>query len=115
MTASADAVAAPDSKKPPAWVAAGIKGKKIRGVHSDCKKKVAAGELDVCDVILGLSMSPECQSMAIEDLLKAQHRWGKLRIQKLLIRIPLWERKTVGNLTNQQRSTLVALLRSGKC
>ena len=72
------------------------------------KRLVAAGEVDVAEVILECPW--EAQSMAVADLLMSQRRWGQTRCRKFLAQIPMSEKKTIGSMTDRQRRTLAAML-----
>jgi hypothetical protein len=50
--------------------------------------------------------------MAVADLLMSQRRWGQTRCRKFLAQIPMSEKKTIGSMTDRQRHTLAAMLRS---
>ena len=50
--------------------------------------------------------------MAVAELLMSQRRWGQTRCHKLLARLPLSEKKTVGSMTDRQRRALAAMLTS---
>ena len=44
--------------------------------------------------------------MTISDLLMSQHRWGHTRCRRFLASIPMSETKTIGSMTDRQRSAL---------
>ncbi len=48
--------------------------------------------------------------MTVSDLLTSQRRWGSTRCRKLLQSIPMSENKTVGSMTERQRTALAGLL-----
>jgi len=50
--------------------------------------------------------------MAVADLLMSQRRWGQTRCRKFLAQVPMSEKKTIGSMTDRQRQTLAAMLRS---
>ncbi|HTE44586.1 MAG TPA: hypothetical protein VK636_05020, partial [Gemmatimonadaceae bacterium] len=52
----------------------------------------------------------EAASMTVSDLLTSQRRWGSTRCRKLLQSIPMSENKTVGSMTERQRTALAGLL-----
>jgi hypothetical protein len=81
---------------------------KVRLARAELKRRVAAGEASVCEVILACPW--EADSMAIGDLLMSQRRWGQTRCRKFLTQIPMSEQKTIGSMTERQRRTLAALL-----
>jgi hypothetical protein len=63
-----------------------------------------------------------CQTMAVIDLLKSQHRWGDARARRALSDaatalgspFPVAERKTVGSLTDRQKRALVQACEGSK-
>ena len=74
------------------------------------KRRIADGAVDAADVILECPW--EAESMAVADLLMSQRRWGQTRCRKFLAQIPMSEKKTIGSMTERQRRTLAAMLRS---
>ena len=83
---------------------------KVRLARAEMKRRVAAGEIGVAEVILRCPW--EAQSMAVADLLMSQRRWGQTRCRKFLAQIPMSEKKTIGSMTERQRRTLAAMLSS---
>jgi hypothetical protein len=49
-------------------------------------------------------------TMRVGDLLLAQHRWGRVKVAKVLHRAEVSPAKTVGGLTGGQRRRLVEVL-----
>jgi hypothetical protein len=92
----------------PQYMRALERANKVRLARAELKRKVADGELDVADVILRCPW--EADSMAVADLLMSQRRWGQTRCRKFLSQIPMSEKKTVGSMTERQRSELAELL-----
>src|ERR671927_389512 len=82
---------------------------RVRLARAELKRQVAEGEITVGDIVL--SCPWEAESMAIADLLMAQHRWGRTRCRRFLSSIPMSETKTVGSMTERQRHALAARLR----
>jgi hypothetical protein len=82
----------------------------VRLARAELKRKVSVDQLDAAEVIL--SCPWEAQSMAVADLLMSQRRWGQTRCRKFLSQIPMSEKKTIGSMTDRQRQTLAAMLRS---
>lgn len=93
----------------PQHMAALANANRIRLERAEAKKKVLSGELTV-EAALEL---PEFQGATIAALLKAQRRWGDLRVRKFLGRIPMAEGKLVGTMTERQRATVVMELLTG--
>jgi hypothetical protein len=82
----------------------------VRLARASLKRRVALGELDVAEVILGCPW--EAESMAVADLLMSQRRWGQTRCRKFLSQIPMSEKKTLGSMTERQRQALAMMLNS---
>ncbi|HWG08141.1 MAG TPA: hypothetical protein VN672_03935 [Solirubrobacteraceae bacterium] len=82
----------------------------VRLARAELKRKVSMDAIDAAEVILACPW--EAQSMAVADLLMSQRRWGQTRCRKFLAQIPMSEKKTIGSMTDRQRRTLAALLRS---
>jgi hypothetical protein len=82
----------------------------VRLARASLKRRVAQGELDVAEVILGCPW--EAESMAVADLLMSQRRWGQTRCRKFLSQIPMSEKKTLGSMTERQRHALAMMLNS---
>ncbi|MCW2953436.1 MAG: hypothetical protein JWQ48_2606 [Conexibacter sp.] len=81
---------------------------RVRLARADLKRRIAEGELNAAEVILS---SPwEASSMAIGDVLMSQRRWGSTRCRKFLAMFQITEAKTVGSLTERQRTALAARL-----
>jgi hypothetical protein len=83
---------------------------RVRLARAALKRKVAAGEVDVAEVVLTCPW--ETESMSVSELLMSQKRWGRTRCRKFLMSIGLSETKTIASLTERQRVTLAALLTS---
>ncbi len=107
--APAGAQSAPSAE--PQHMRALERANQVRLARAELKRRVAAGETSVCDVILECPW--EADSMAIGDLLMSQRRWGQTRCRKFLSQIPMSEQKTIGSMTERQRRTLAALLSAG--
>jgi hypothetical protein len=82
----------------------------VRLARSDLKRLIARGEASVAEAIL--NGGPEIDGMAIIELLLSQRRWGHARARRLLMAIPMSENKTIGSMTERQRSVLAATLRA---
>jgi hypothetical protein len=83
----------------------------VRLARAELKRRVAAGEVGVSEVIVRCPW--EAASMAVGDLLMSQRRWGQTRCRKFLAQIPMSEQKTIGSMTERQRRTLAAMLAAG--
>lgn len=107
MNATAIATMAPAG---PQYMRALERANQVRLARASLKRRVALGELDVGEVILGCPW--EAESMAVADLLMSQRRWGQTRCRKFLSQIPMSEKKTIGSMTERQRRTLAIMLNS---
>jgi len=101
---------APPAHPPPQHMLALARANRVRLARAELKRKVAAEEVDVADVILECPW--EAHSMAVADLLMSQRGWGQTRCRRFLAQIPMSETKTVGSMTDRQRRTLAAMLAS---
>jgi hypothetical protein len=81
---------------------------RVRLARARMKRKIAAGELSACEVVL--SCPWQAHSMSISDLLMSQKRWGRTRCRRLLMSLNVPENKPVGTLTERQRLALAAVL-----
>lgn len=107
---NATATVAPAGAGGPQHMRALERANQVRLARAELKRRVATEEADVADVILECPW--EAQSMAVADLLMSQRRWGQTRCRKFLAQVPMSEKKTVGSMTERQRRTLAAMLRS---
>jgi hypothetical protein len=81
---------------------------KVRLARAELKRRIAAGDVQVPDVVLE---SPwEAQSMELSELLMSQKRWGRERCRRLLLALGIPENKQIGTLTERQRDALAAML-----
>jgi hypothetical protein len=94
----------------PQYMRALERANQVRLARAELKRKVAAAEIDVADVIMDCPW--EAESMAVGDLLMSQRRWGQTRCRKFLVQIPMTEMKTIGSMTSRQRIALAELLRA---
>ncbi|HWC27963.1 MAG TPA: hypothetical protein VG474_15340 [Solirubrobacteraceae bacterium] len=81
----------------------------VRLARAELKRNVSAGAITVGEVILTCPW--EAASMTIAELLTSQHRWGTKRCRKFLAEIGMPETKTIGSMTERQRSVLAAVVR----
>jgi hypothetical protein len=82
---------------------------RVRLARAELKRRVADGEHTVAEIV---QLCPwEAESMAIAELLMAQHRWGRTRCRRFLASIPMSETKTIGTMTERQRNAVAARLR----
>jgi hypothetical protein len=80
----------------------------VRLARAELKRRVAIGEITAAEVILRAPW--EAASMAVSDLLTSQRRWGHTRSRKFLQCIPMSENKTIGSMTDRQRTAVAQLL-----
>ena len=92
----------------PQYMQALARANEVRLARAELKRRVASGAITVAEVLLGEHW--EAENMTISDLLMSQRRWGHTRCRKLLVQVPVPENKTVGSMTQRQRSALAALL-----
>jgi len=80
----------------------------VRLARAELKRKVGEGAIAVDEVILACPW--EAASMTIAELLTSQRRWGTTRCRKFLAGIGMPETKTVGSMTERQRTLLATLI-----
>jgi hypothetical protein len=80
----------------------------VRLARAELKRKVGEGAITVDEVILTCPW--EAASMTIAELLTSQRRWGTTRCRKFLAGIGMPETKTVGSMTERQRTLLAAMI-----
>ena len=80
----------------------------VRLARAELKRDIADGSRTVAEVVLDCPW--ESESMTISDLLMSQHRWGRTRCKRFLASVPMSETKTIGTMTDRQRSHLAARL-----
>jgi hypothetical protein len=83
----------------------------VRLARADLKRRVAEGELSAAEVVMEVPW--ESASMTISELLTSQRRWGHTRCRKFLQSIPMSEHKTIGSMTDRQRSAVARQLTAG--
>ena len=101
---------APIAPAGPQHMRALARANQIRLARAELKRGVAAGKIDVAEVIVYCPW--EATGMAVADLLISQRRWGEIRCHKLLAQLPMSEKKTLGSMTDRQRRVLAAMLSS---
>jgi len=80
----------------------------IRVSRAALKRKIASGTISPSEVLL--SCPSESETMSVFQLLRSQRRWGPARCRGILAAVQLSETKTIGSLTERQRSLVVAVL-----
>lgn len=81
----------------------------IRLGRAAIKREIRARKLDISKVV---ERPPEeLETMTVSALLRSQRRWGVTRTRKFLSRLALGEHRTLGQLTQRQRTLLAIALR----
>lgn len=83
-------------------------GNETRLARSQLKLAIALGTRSIASVLADVPR--EAESMTIANLLTCQHRWGRSRTRRLLIRLNVPEGKQVGSLTRRQRDAIADAL-----
>lgn len=92
----------------PQYMDALARANRVRLARAELKRQVADGEVNAAEVILECPW--EAENMTISDLLTSQRRWGSTRCRKFLQCVSLNENKTIGSMTERQRTVLASLL-----
>jgi hypothetical protein len=80
----------------------------LRVARSQLKRRVGEGEVTAGEVVLA---SPwETATMSLFDLLRCQRLWGGHRAHTFLVGCGISEIKTIGSLTDRQRTAVAARL-----
>jgi hypothetical protein len=93
---------------PPQHMQALRRANEVRLARAELKRRVGEGAITVDEVVLTCPW--EAASMTIAELLTSQRRWGTTRCGKFLAGIGMPETKTVGSMTDRQRSLLATLI-----
>ena len=94
--------------EPPQHMQALERANQVRLARATLKRGIGRGAVSVGEVIL---QSPwEARSMTIAELLTSQRRWGATRCSKFLAGIGMPETKTLGSMTERQRTLLAAMV-----
>ena len=80
----------------------------VRFARAALKRRIGDNRVTVREVILTCPW--EAASMTIAELLTSQRRWGATRCSTFLADIGMPETKTLGSMTERQRSLLAAML-----
>ena len=80
----------------------------LRVARSHLKHRVGDGQVTAGAVVL--ASPPETATMSLFDLLRCQRMWGVRRASSFLIGSGISEIKTVGSLTDRQRTAIAARL-----
>jgi hypothetical protein len=81
----------------------------IRSQRAHLKRELKAGKIAIADL---LAAPPSCIYTAkVFDLLLAVPRYGRVKVNKVLAHCRISPSKTVGGLSERQRTELVTMLR----
>lgn len=81
---------------------------RVRIARAALKAKIAAGELTVAETLREVPW--EAQTMTVGELLRAQDRWGRVRVRRFLSRVAISESRTLERMTTRQSDQLAAAL-----
>ena len=81
----------------------------VRLARVNLRQQIRAGQLSPLDVLNNIPL--ECLNMTVYSLLSAQWRWGDRKTRGVLGRCLMSQTRTLGQLTDRQRSLLRAELR----
>jgi len=91
---------------PPQHLQALERANRVRLARAELKRRIAADEVTVAEVVLACPWQAE--SMSVSDLLISQKRWGRARARRLLFSLGLPENKALAALTDRQRVVLAS-------
>ncbi len=104
MEAAAAAVHSPSAQ----CMQALARANEVRYARAELKRAIGAGREDVATV---LERCPwQVESMTVGELLRSQRRWGRTRAHKFLVPYAVPENRTIGRLTQRQRTILAQAL-----
>jgi hypothetical protein len=92
----------------PQHVRALERANRVRSARAMVKRRVASGDLTAAEVIL--SHRWEIEGMPIAEILISQRRWGNRRCHAFLLGQTMHENKTIGSMTERQRTAVAAML-----
>ena len=80
----------------------------VRLARAELKRSIGRGDVSVADVLDPDGEIPwEAEDMSVIQLLASQHRWGRRRSQKVLVRLGIGEQRHLGLLTPRQRRRII--------
>jgi hypothetical protein len=82
---------------------------RIRTYRADLKRDLKAGRVSIHDLLL--EPSAGIFTMKVFDLLLATPKYGRTKVNKVLMMCRISPSKTVGGLSQRQRTELVSMLR----
>jgi hypothetical protein len=80
---------------------------KVRLARAALKQEITEGTTTVV-AVLSEQPTGDLASMPVYDLLKAQNRWGRMRVLRVLRAVKVGEGKPIGDLTERQRQIILA-------
>lgn len=82
----------------------------IRTRRAQCKRDLKAGRASIYDLLLD---PPEwLETGRVFDMLLAVPKYGRVKVNRLFVRIRISPSKTIGGLSERQRAELVRMLRA---
>jgi hypothetical protein len=92
----------------PQHVQALQRANRVRCARALIKRRIASGEVTAAEVILNRRW--ELESMPLAELLLSQRQWGGKRCGEFLLALTMDENKSIGSMTERQRTAVAALL-----
>lgn len=86
-----------------------VKANVIRTQRAVAKKDLKAGRLSIHDLLL--EPPTWMETMKVFDLMLAAPKYGRTKVNKILMQCRISPSKTVGGLSQRQRTELVSMLR----
>ncbi|HVI78123.1 MAG TPA: integration host factor, actinobacterial type [Candidatus Acidoferrum sp.] len=84
------------------------KANKIRSARADLKRDLKAGRNSIHNILL---KPPDyVKTMKLFDLLLATPKYGRVKVNKVLQKCRISPSKTIGGLSERQRSEIISLL-----
>jgi hypothetical protein len=80
----------------------------VRRTRALYKKAVRLGDLDVAELLTDIPA--ECRTMTLDELLRSQNQWGRLRTDRFCHHLHLWPYRPLGKLTAYQRRRIIEAL-----
>lgn len=81
----------------------------IRTVRAQIKRDLKGGRLSIHDLLL--EPSAGLFTMKVFDLMLATPKYGRIKVNKILMQCRISPSKTIGGLSQRQRTELVSMLR----
>lgn len=86
-----------------------VQANEVRTRRAQLKRDLKAGRVKIHDVLLE---PPECVETAkVFDILLAVPKYGRVKVNKVLVQCRMSPSKTVGGMSQRQRTELVSMLR----